>query len=260
VNLGTAFSIAYGSGSVSGTYVTDTINVGGAVLKADQFGSGTTSSGTLSGIFGAGLGNGFLTMNYNSVIDNLRADGIIQSRAFSLDLASIKVADGSVIFGGIDTTKYSGSFQKMAIIPYTSAPQRYPRYWINLSAVAVALPGANTSTTLYNTLITVVLDSGSTWSYLPAALFDAILAQFPSATSVGGGQYIVPCSVQSLTGSLQFLFGTTWINVSYHEFIWFNGGSCYIAAVSAGVPYVLGDSFMRSAYREFPLFLPQSQH
>lgn len=34
---------------------------------------------------------------------------------------------GSIIFGGIDTMKYTGALEKRPIIPYYQAPDYYPR-------------------------------------------------------------------------------------------------------------------------------------
>jgi hypothetical protein len=94
----------------------------------------------MEGIMGIGWGYNKDTTYYN-IIDQLAARGVTHSRAFSLDLASIDVAQvalscfsntqliilGAIIFGGIDTMKYSGALEKRPIIPYYQAPDFYPR-------------------------------------------------------------------------------------------------------------------------------------
>lgn len=252
VNLGTPFSISYGIGSVAGTYVIDIVRAGTASLAKTQFGTATTSQQMMQGILGVGLGNGFLTMNYNSLIDQLWSQGAIASRAFSVDLASIDVAQGPMIFGAIDTMKYSGSLQKLPIISYTAAPQNYPRYWINLNGFGITPPGAGSSTllTAIGSVITLIPDSGSTLSYLPPGLVTAMLAYFPGA-ALSGGAYTVSCAFRTQVGSLQVVFGGTTINISYHEFIWFDGVQCWLGTIPASAPYIIGDSFMRSAYSKF---------
>lgn len=45
---------------------------------------------------------------YPSVMDNLVTEGIISRKAYSLYLNDLQSDRGSVIFGGIDTTKYTG--------------------------------------------------------------------------------------------------------------------------------------------------------
>jgi len=110
-------------------------------IVAQRFGDASTSADQMEGIMGIGWGYGVDT-NYFNVIDQLAAQGITHSRAFSVDLASIDVAQGihvfsyrtpkltflgSIIFGGIDTMKYSGVLEKRPIIPYYQAPDFYPR-------------------------------------------------------------------------------------------------------------------------------------
>lgn len=109
--MSSTFSIQYGIGSVSGVYVSDNIAMGGkdpapptmvnvlvtcvigAKIVAQQFGDASTSLDVMEGIMGIGWGYNMDTTYYN-VIDQLAAQGVTHSRAFSLDLASIDVAQG----------------------------------------------------------------------------------------------------------------------------------------------------------------------
>ncbi|KAF8861487.1 acid protease [Acephala macrosclerotiorum] len=252
-NLGTSFSINYGIGSVSGIYYTDNMTMGGAHIVQQQFGDASTSQSMMQGILGIAWGNGVDT-SYNNVIDNLKAQGITQSKAFGLNLASIDIS-GAIIFGGIDVMKYSGSLQKMPIIPKTSAPDRYARYWFYMNQVSITPPGATTPIALtastYNQ--PVFPDSGSTFCQLPSALFTALLAYFPlSQVNQGSSTYTVNCSYRSQAGYINFAFGNVTVSVSYHEFIWFDGAQCWFAAQPTTNTFLLGDSFMRSAYSGLP--------
>ncbi len=67
--------------------------MGSANIIAQQFGGATTSTDMMEGIMGVGWGYGTDTSYYN-VIDQLANQGITHSRTFSLDLASIDVAQG----------------------------------------------------------------------------------------------------------------------------------------------------------------------
>lgn len=60
---------------------------------AQKFEDASTSTDQTEGIMGIGWGYG-LDTNYYNIIDQLAAQGITHSRAFSLDLASIDVAQG----------------------------------------------------------------------------------------------------------------------------------------------------------------------
>jgi hypothetical protein len=97
----------------------------------------------------------------------------------------------------------------------------------------------------------VFLDSGGTLSRLPTTLFNAILADFPTATAdpAGSGIYEVPCSVAAEDGTMDFGFGNTVVHVPFHEFIWQAGTNlCALGVVADDSSFVLGDSFLRAAY------------
>lgn len=57
------------------------------------------------------------------------SQGLIASRAFSLDLRSVDSPNGSLIFGGIDAGKYTGSLAKLPIVDPADLPSGATRYW-----------------------------------------------------------------------------------------------------------------------------------
>jgi hypothetical protein len=107
-----------------------------------------------------------------------------------------------------------------------------------MTSVGITKPGSSSSV-LYTVpppayQQPVVLDSGSTLSTLPSNLVTAMLADFTGVQEVGTtGLYAIDCSQTTLSGTLDFGFGNTIINVPYHQFIYQAGGSCYFGAVSA---------------------------
>lgn len=141
-----------------------------------------------------------------------------------------------------------------------------PSYWITMTSLSVTTPSKVTKSVFSGTSQPVFLDSGGTLSQLPASIVTAIVALFPGARDVGGGQYTVPCSALQQSGHLDFGFGTTIIRVPYHEFVWqADTDLCALGVMAngAGDPtYVLGDSFLRAAYGlrfvpYFPIQTPQ---
>lgn len=145
-----------------------------------------------------------------------------------------------------------GSLHKLPIIPYTAVPQYHPRYWINLNGFGITPPGAGAPTllTAVGSVIILIPDSGSTLSYLPLSLITAMLTQFSGAV-LSGGAYTVSCTFRAQAGNFQVVFGGTTINISYHDFIWFDGVQCWFGAIPTSAPYILGDSFIRSVYVTF---------
>ncbi|KAE8447342.1 hypothetical protein EG329_010900 [Mollisiaceae sp. DMI_Dod_QoI] len=249
-NLGKPFSIQYGIGTVAGTYSTDNMTMGGASISQQQFGDASTSQQISQGILGIAWGNGVDT-NYNNVIDNLKAQGVTASRAFGLNLGSIDNPTGEIIFGGIDIMKYSGPLQKQPIIPRNLAPDGYARYWFYMNQVSITPPGASAPIALTPSTYNQPMfpDSGSAFCQLPSALFAALLAYFPvDQVNQGSSTYTVSCNYRTQAGYINFAFGEVTVSVSYHEFIWFDGVQCWFAAQPSTQFYLLGDSFMRSAY------------
>jgi len=108
-----------------------------------------TGSFAIMGILGVGLGDGFGYPGvdeyyyYYEIIDRLWSEGLIQSRAFGLNLGSPASSEGmqsiqnvstlcsnslgSIDFGGIDTGKYIGSLYESPMIPWYDAPDGFPR-------------------------------------------------------------------------------------------------------------------------------------
>lgn len=122
---------------------------------------------------------------------------------------------------------------------------------MNLNSVGNTEPGA--SSKLYTPAgysLAVILDSGTSLSYVPQALFNLILADFPGAVAQSDGSYTVPCSFASESGTMNFGFGSVIINVPYSQFILQpSAGTCYLGVLptSNTIP-ILGDTFLRGAY------------
>lgn len=96
--------------------------------------------------------------------------GLIASRAFSLDLRDTESPDGALIFGGVDTGKYSGALEKCPIIDPANSPSGSDRYWIAMSYIGMTDAGGN-SGMLMDGELAVFLDSGGTITRLPTAVF-----------------------------------------------------------------------------------------
>ncbi|CZT10608.1 uncharacterized protein RAG0_15026 [Rhynchosporium agropyri] len=270
LDLQTSMELKYGKGSAQVKFFSDSFDLGGmdpssrtrialmrvgALVTGQQFGVATSSHDLPIGLLG--IGPGIELTGYPILIDTLKAQGITKSRAFSVDLRSWESADGAIIFGGIDTAKYSGSLEKLPIIPAALAPDFYPRYWVHLKSVGITKPGEVTSKLYAPTSSDpqgqpVYLDTGGTLNLLPAALFNAIIQDFPSARPDGNsGLYLVDCSVSDEAGTVDFGFGNTVINVPFNEFIWHIEGLCYLGMAVENTAPVLGDSFLRAAYVVF---------
>ncbi|CZT48404.1 uncharacterized protein RSE6_09089 [Rhynchosporium secalis] len=255
-----SWSLFYGTGNVTGEFWTDDLHLGGATIKAQQLAVFDYSTSGLNGIGVMGLSYGLpMGTTYPAIVDQLVAQNITQSRAFSLDFRSVDTSEGSIIFGGIDTKRFYGKLMKHAIISSADEVDEFPLYWINMTSLSLTLP-PETSThkpaapkVIFDKTITAFLDSGTTLSYLPRSIVRRVAAAFPGAKSDGDGNYIVPCSVANQTGFMDFGFGEQIIRVPWKELVWFAGpGLCHMGlAESDGVSNMLGGTFLRAAYVVF---------
>jgi hypothetical protein len=124
------------------------------------------------------------------------------------------------------------------------------RYWFYMNSVGVTQPGSSMSTVVtsssYNQAM--IADSGSTLCYLPPIIFKPLLAFFPGATSVGSGLYTISCSIRNQVGSIDFGFGSKIIHVSYNEFFWQTGSTCYFGAVESTQEFILGGEYTSNLF------------
>ncbi|KAL3957372.1 hypothetical protein ACCO45_007950 [Purpureocillium lilacinum] len=202
-------SIRYGTGRADLEYGYDYIQIGSAKISQQMFGVAYDSDFAVTGILGAGFTN---------------------SRAFSLDIRSIESNRGSVVFGGIDTKKFSGHLEKRPIIPAAQSPDGQTRYWVYLDGITVSKPdGTNVTVFDKPNSQPVLLDSGYT---------------------SGSDLYQVPCDIGKSKGHVNFKFGETLINVPYNDFIWQQpqNNLCVLGVTTDGGFPVLGDTFLRAAY------------
>ncbi|KAL7925573.1 aspartic peptidase domain-containing protein [Trichoderma austrokoningii] len=247
--------IKYGTGYVDFVYGYDYVQLGSSRINQQLFGVATDSEFASIGILGAGPSLSGWTNSYPLVIDNLAKQGLINSRAFSLDIRGLGSDRGSVIYGGIDTKKFSGPLVKRPIIPAAASPDGYTRYWIYMDGMTVTTEDGS-DVEIFNTPNgqPVLLDSGYTVSTLPGSLFSKILAAFPSAhIEASSGDYLVPCDIIDTPGSVNFKFGDAVVSVDYKDFIWQQPdlGICKLGVSQDDDFPVLGDTFLRAAYVVF---------
>lgn len=247
--------IPYGKGDVNIQYYTDNIGLANSTtqLKNVQFGSATASNDLNEGIMGLAYGMG-TNLDYNNFVDDLTVQNVTALRAFTIALGSVDVNNGGVIiFGGVDTKKFSG---KLASLPILGPQGRetIKRYWVTMDSVGMNRAGS--SKVYYNTATPIVIDSGSSLSYLPSRVVQSMVSDLNGQLDRQSGLYLVSCSAATRTDTVDFTFSGNTIRVPMNEFIWnVDGKSCVFGAATldsgSGITALLGDTFMRSAYTVF---------
>jgi hypothetical protein len=262
------FNISYVDGSgASGDYVTDTLRIGGQTLSNFQFGVGTTSTSS-EGVLGIGYTSNEIQVNRNQqqAYPNLPAamldTGLIQANAYSLWLNDLDAGTGQILFGGVNTAKYTGSLQTVPII------QEYGSYYEFIIALTGVGIGSSSTSSSSSLPAPVLLDSGSSLIYLPDDLATEIYDQVNAVYDSNAGAAYVDCSLANTGSSISFSFSGATISVAYSELV-LSGGTnsdgqqltfsngvpaCIfgIAPADSSTP-VLGDTFLRSAYVVYDL-------
>ncbi|KAL6859510.1 aspartic peptidase domain-containing protein [Trichoderma novae-zelandiae] len=251
--------LRYGIGSADVTYVRDSIALPGSAkaMKGVQFGVADTSVDEFSGILGIGAGEGFNT-GYPNFVDELVAQGITSTKAFSLALGSKAEEEGVIIFGGVDTAKFRGELAHLPIVPAADSPDGVARYWVNMSAISLTPPpgSAGKPVAFPQTSMAVFLDSGSTLTLLPPALVGQIASSLGSTETDESGFSVVDCALAGQDGTVDFAFDGVTIRVPYAEMVRQVSSlppHCYLGMMGSTQFALLGDTFLRSAYAVFDL-------
>ncbi|KAI1423201.1 aspartic peptidase domain-containing protein [Xylaria sp. FL1777] len=270
------FEISYVDGSGSkGNYISETFGIGDIKLQNMTMGLGLETN-IPYGLVGVGYAlNEASISSARKIYDNLpimmRDEGYIKSTAYSLWLNDLEASKGNILFGGIDTDKYMGDLIRVSIEKDTRT-NNFTSFQVPLtSLLAHSSSGEDAlSSTAYP--IPVVLDSGTTFSYVPQDLAEEVWkevgAEYTLVDNDGNGLPLLPCDLASSSGYFSFGFGGNGgpvIKVGMDELVipiyaQFTEGqyagqdACQFGIQNfTSAPYLLGDTFLRSAYVVYDL-------
>lgn len=248
--LGT--SLKYGIGAANITYVADDIALSdSASMKKVQFGVATSSQEQFAGILGIGYGNGF-NIKYNNFVDELALQNVTKTKSFSVALGSKDEGQGVVVFGGVDTSKFTGTLAPLPIIPASKSPDGVARYWVTLKSITHTGQGGN-SASLAGKAMPVFLDTGATLTLLPPDVTKAMATALNATGMDLNGFYTVDCGLAKMNGTIDFAFEGVTIRVPYNEILRemkTQPPMCYLGVMASNMFVLLGDTFLRSAYGE----------
>ncbi|QDS73481.1 hypothetical protein FKW77_009128 [Venturia effusa] len=274
------FHITYvDSTKIAGDYINETFGIGGASVSKMTMGLAKQSTeidvtSVFQGIVGVGFDTGEAIyaqtatgshpgLTYPNIVSQLVNQGLIKTRAYSLWLNDKGSTTGSILFGGIDYAKFQGDLD---ILPLQ------PDVFGDISSFTVTLDSfqviGNQKKAVYtaNQTMPVILDSGTTLTYLPNEIADAIARGVGAVNNVNYG-VVVPCNIANTPATLNFRFGNSNGPVIVAEISQFvlpfasdvptpkfrNGNiACRWGILpSDGNPNLFGDTFLRSAYVVF---------
>lgn len=255
-STGQTFGIQYGIGSVNGTYVTDTVTVANAMVQNQQFGlatsthdilttttvggtgSDTPSVNTSSSSSGSLVANGILGLGYpkltagtnsgeaayNPFVFNLVSQKVIQQPIFSVYMndADEQGWVGEVIFGGTDSSRYTGDIQYLPVaqlqvssspldqlLGSSSSSNAGYYYWMVYGQGVQVIGGSGSSNGTNIQLSSVapfIIDTGTTLTYLPTS-YAVKVAEAIAGSNVmldtESSAFIVDCSVADTSTSFE---------------------------------------------------------
>jgi hypothetical protein len=236
------FSIAYGSGSVSGELAQDTLVVAGLSVSM-TFGVANVTSDDFTnfpfdGILGLAMSDG-ATDNLWTVLKSTKS---LPANIFSISLnrESDGANTGEITFGATDAAKFTGA------ISYTSVSSQGGGDW----AIALDDMGYNGKSAGIKNRIAYI-DTGTSYAFGPAADVAAIHKLIPGATSSDGVTYTVPCTSNM---ALTVTFSGITYSISSKDWLSGSGSSCtsniYGHEVVQG-SWLLGDVFLKNVYAVF---------
>lgn len=259
--LNEQYSLKYADGTTSnGDWVQDSINVDDkTVVMIFGLASDTNSIG----VFGIGL-QGLETREkkYNNYPMQLKTQGLTKKNTYSiyLDYAS---GDGDILFGAID----SNMIDKNNFYTFPMVNRYADQGVTNPIRTEITMQGIGMQTkdgdqiTFSTTKLPALLDSGSTLSFLPTAIFDSLNENLAnsgiSLTDPVNGAYGIDCSYRSDSETLVVVdFGGFQIDIPLSNLVINNtvSGKCEFGFTPQDTAtVVLGDTFFSSAYVVFDL-------
>lgn len=255
-NSSDPFYIGYNDGSYAkGKWGTDDLSIAGNTVT--NLSIGLNSEGTMTnGLLGVsfpedeetysldGEDSPFMYENYPL---KLKSDGIIDRVAYSLYLNSQNLDSGTLMFGGVDKSKYTGP---LYTVPFVKEPFDKTNYReLLISTKSISVSGGNDEVDLG---ANAVLDSGTTYLWGPPKYTDKIAGRFGGQKS--GDVYSVDCPKLNDSSDFEFDFGGFQIKNPVSDYVYKDQGQCYLKLVGSNSDeWILRDVFLQHAYVVYDL-------
>ncbi|KAH8662216.1 aspartic peptidase domain-containing protein [Xylariales sp. PMI_506] len=270
--LQNGFSISYADSSgAKGDYITDDFSFAGATIESLQMGLADQATIPI-GIMGIGLDtNEAASKEYPNLMDEFLSQGLIASKAYSLYLDDYSSSTGNILFGGIDTEKFVGDLTALPIQP-DSQSNTYTSFTVALSSISLTNGGSSSSVS--SEALPVVLDSGTTLTYLPVDIISTIYDTLNVYDDENESGFVyIDCSYSTKNITFDYQFGGgngPVVKVPISEVVFdtvklyeseglqlprnlpFDDPCIFGMMASQGI-YLLGDTFLRSAYVVYDL-------
>jgi len=209
------FNVRYLDGSrAAGDFFKEDLAFGNDSIKA--FEMGIAKEGQIVNDYGI-LGLGYSKSPDSGFVESMVRQGRINISAFSLFLDNLESSTGRIIFGGLDTDKCTGSLCQM--------PAMGGKLSVTMSSFGISESLNNHSTSYLLTATSfkesALLDSGTTLTYVPNALYESIFTTLNGYRTRDNKYHLVDCRFvhRGLTFDFGFGDGALIIKVPANEMI-----------------------------------------
>ena len=244
---GESFSIAYGSGSLSGYLVQDTVTVEGLAIQNQVFAAATNEPGTTFTYspFDGILGMGYQTISQDNVVPpfyNMYSQGLVDTNLFSFYLAREGTSNdgGVLVLGGVDESHYTGD---ITYVPITT--EGYWQFEMN----SAELNGVSVCDNCQ-----AIADTGTSLICVPNSQYENIQNAIGATYNYDYYTYTVDCSTVDSLPALTMNIGGTTFTLEASDYILQSDGVCSSAFQNLGMDmWILGDIFIGKYYSIFDL-------
>ncbi|KAI7854968.1 aspartic peptidase domain-containing protein [Circinella umbellata] len=229
------FSIEYGIGSATGNYGIDTVSVGTAKVDKQKIGLASGTKNILGVVSSGEQCNGILGLGFPGLNSARGASNVepfpfnlgktLDDQVFSIFLNSHYSygMSGEIVFGGIDTSKFTGELQYVPVVTYDTA-----NYLVSPNVGADSkktggiylywsVAGQGVKVNNYQKSFTpqaFILDTGTTLTMVPKTYAEGILEAATGSKSKYSwdelnGVYRVDCGLKTSTVNIEFQISTS---------------------------------------------------
>lgn len=264
-NNNTDFAITYGDDSyASGTWGTDVVQLGDVNITGVSVAVANFTNSTI-GVMGIGL-TGLETTytgqsspysksyQYSNFPVALKQDGIIDRVSYSLFLDDAEAKKGSILFGGVDHSKYSGTLYTVPLVNVYRDEGVSQPIEFDVTLYGMGLSQGNDNLTIATTKMPALLDSGTTLAYFPEDLLQLVAGSMGADYDSSLGYYTMNC-IDDASSKFVFDFGGFHITSPISNFLsQVSANQCALTiGTSSYGKIILGDVFLQNAYVVYDL-------
>lgn len=263
-----SFYIAYGDNTfASGIWGADKLTINGVSVDGLLFGVANVSNS--SNVLGisfpqlessnqASTDSSVSPFTYSNLPQLLKEQGLINKVAYSLYLNSLEATSGDLLFGAVDTTKYTGQLYTVPLINI------YSKYYSNPIEFDITLQGtgfvsASGKASTFNTQnIPALLDSGTTLTYLPQTIANMFASQVSASWDTNLQYYTMDCPSDSDAQNAAFVVQIGGVNyyvpLSNYILKTSDKDTCILGIQPQSTQYcIFGDNTLSSLYVVYDL-------